>query len=89
MSPVVPKKERVKFTIPGKYLLFILSVLSVALILITTATDVLNTRFFTSVESALAPMERGLSNLGAWLSARSDDLASIRSLQLRHVRRLL
>ncbi|MCR5674405.1 MAG: rod shape-determining protein MreC [Lachnospiraceae bacterium] len=80
MSPVV-KKPREKITIPGKYLLFLFSLLSIALILVTSATDVMNHPVFSSFESALAPFERGLADAGAWLKERSILIGNMKTLR--------
>ncbi|MBR4529973.1 MAG: rod shape-determining protein MreC [Lachnospiraceae bacterium] len=71
----------ISFSIPGKYLLFILSVLSVALILVTSATDVMDHISFTALETALMPLERGLANTNRWLSDKSVMIGNIRTLQ--------
>ena len=81
MSPIIKKNTGVRFKIPGKYLLFILSILSVALILATSITDIAQNRVFTSVETALAPFERGLAMAGEWLMDRREIIGDIRSLQ--------
>ncbi|MCR5178764.1 MAG: rod shape-determining protein MreC [Lachnospiraceae bacterium] len=81
MSPVIKKSTGVRFSIPGKYLLFILSILSVVLILATSITDIGQSRVFTSVETALAPFERGLTMAGEWLMDRREIIGDIRSLQ--------
>ncbi|MBQ3790629.1 MAG: rod shape-determining protein MreC [Lachnospiraceae bacterium] len=81
MSPIIKKTGGEKFTLPGKYLLFILSLVAVALIMITSATDIMNSRAFTSLESALYPFQRGLANAGAWLIRRKIEIGNIRSLQ--------
>ena len=41
MSPIIKKKGE-RFTIPGKYLLFILTVLCTVMMLITLSTDIFN-----------------------------------------------
>ncbi|MCM1134676.1 MAG: rod shape-determining protein MreC [Clostridium sp.] len=79
MSPVIKKKGE-KFTLPGKYLLFILTLLCTGLIVIT-----FNTNFLSAPVSALggtliAPLQEGLSKAGSWLSRRSEELVQIRSL---------
>ena len=80
MSPVL-KKKREKIVIPGKYLLFVFSVFSVALMLVTSATDVMNSRFFSSFETVFAPVERGLAQAGVWMKERSILIANMRTLE--------
>lgn len=83
MSPIVKKKGE-KFTLPGKYLLFILTILCTALVLLT-----FNTKIFSGPLSAVAgyivvPFEEGISVVGSWLSRRSEELVQIRELIARN-----
>ena len=79
MSPIIKKKGE-RFTIPGKYLLFILTVLCTAMMLITFSTDIFNKPLNTIVGYVIVPFQKGLSSVGSWLSARSDELVQIRAL---------
>lgn len=79
MSPIVRKKGE-KFTLPSKYLLFILTILCTGMVLLT-----FNTSLFSGPLSFLAgytvvPFEEGISTVGVWLSERSDELVQIRDL---------
>lgn len=79
MSPVVKRKGE-KFTLPGKYLLFILTILCTGMVLLT-----FNTTVFSGPLSAIAgytvvPFEEGISIVGSWLANRSEELAQIRVL---------
>ncbi|MEZ3428374.1 MAG: rod shape-determining protein MreC [Lachnospiraceae bacterium] len=79
MSPIIKKKGE-RFTIPGKYLLFILTVLCTVMMLITLSTDIFNKPLNTVVGYVIVPFQKGLSSAGSWLSARSDELVQIRAL---------
>lgn len=79
MSPIIRKKGE-RFTIPGKYLLFALTVLCTAMMLITLSTDIFNKPLNTIVGYVIVPFQKGLSSVGGWLSARSDELVQIRVL---------
>ena len=79
MSPIVKRKGE-KFTLPSKYLLFILTILCTGMVLLT-----FNTTVFSGPLSAIAgytvvPFEEGISVVGSWLANRSDELAQIRVL---------
>ena len=68
MSPIVKKKGE-KFTLPGKYLLFILTILCTAMVLLT-----FNTKVFSGPLSAVAgyivvPFEEGISVVEAGCQA--------------------
>ena len=79
MSPIIKTKGE-RFTIPGKYLLFILTVLCTVMMLITLSTDIFNKPLNTVVGYVIVPFQKGLSSAGSWLSARSDELVQIRAL---------
>lgn len=79
MSPVVKRKGE-KFTLPGKYLLFILTVLCILLMLLTFGTNVLNKPLNTALGYVVVPFQQGISRAGEWLSRRSEELVQIREL---------
>ncbi len=79
MSPVIKKKGE-RFTLPGKYLLFILTVLCTLLMLVTFGTDVFNRPLNSAVGYVVIPFQEGIGKVGEWLSDRSDELVQIRSL---------
>ena len=79
MSPIIKRKGE-KFTIPSKYLLFILTFLCTAMMLITFGTDTFNRPFNTVFGYVIVPFQQGISQVGSWLSNRSQELVQIRSL---------
>ena len=79
MSPIIKRKGE-KFTIPSKYLLFILTFLCTVMMLITFGTDTFNRPFNTVFGYVIVPFQQGISQVGSWLSNRSQELVQIRSL---------
>ncbi|MDE7251556.1 MAG: rod shape-determining protein MreC [Acetatifactor sp.] len=79
MSPVVKRKGE-RFTIPGKYLLFILTALCVILMFMTFGTNVFNKPLNTALGQVVIPFQQGISQAGEWLSRRSEELVQIREL---------
>ena len=79
MSPVIKKKGD-RFTLPSKYLLFILTVLCTVMMLVTFGTDVFNRPFNTAAGYVVVPFQRGIERAGEWLSRRSEELVQIRML---------
>ena len=79
MSPVL-KRRGEKFTIPGKYLLLILTILCVLLMLVTFGTDVFNRPLNTIVGYAVVPFQQGIGKGGSGRSSRSEELVQIRTL---------
>ncbi|MCM1112239.1 MAG: rod shape-determining protein MreC [Muribaculum sp.] len=79
MSPVVKRKGE-RFTLPGKYLLFILTALCVVLMLLTFGTNVFDKPLNTALGYAVVPFQQGISRAGEWLSRRSEELVQIREL---------
>ena len=79
MSPIVKRKGE-KFTIPSKYLLFILTILCAGSIVLTFSTNIFSGSLNTVVGYVIIPFERGISSVGSWLSNRSEELVQIRAL---------
>lgn len=79
MSPIVKKKGE-KFTLPGKYLLFILTLLCTGLIVLTFSTDILSAPLSAVGGFVITPLQNGVSKAGSWLNTRSKELVQIRSL---------
>ena len=65
---------------PGKYLLFILTVLCSVLMLVTFGTDVFNRPLNVAVGYVVIPLQQGIAKVGEWLSNRSEELVQIREL---------
>lgn len=80
MSPVI-KRGGDKFTIPGKYLLFILTIVAVALMVITLTTSLFSGIANTIAGFVVVPFQRGITTAGTWLIGEADRLATIEQLQ--------
>ena len=79
MSPVI-KNRGEKFTVSGKFLLMILTILCILLMAVSFGTDVLNRPLNTAVGYVIVPFQSGIGKLGRYLSRRSEELVAIRSL---------
>ena len=79
MSPIIKKKGE-KFTIPSKYLLYILTLLCTGLIVLTFSTDILSAPLSAVGGFVITPLQNGVSKAGSWLNTRSKELVQIRSL---------
>ena len=79
MIPVVKRKGE-KFTLPGKYLLFILTIVCTGLIILTFSTNFLSAPISAIGGFVVVPLQEGISKAGSWLSTRSEELVEIRSL---------
>lgn len=79
MSPIVKRKGE-KFTLPGKYLLFILTILCAGAIILTFNTNIFSSLLNTAAGYVIVPFEEGISAVGSWISGRSEELVQIRAL---------
>ncbi|MBQ1849495.1 MAG: rod shape-determining protein MreC [Lachnospiraceae bacterium] len=79
MSPIVKRKGE-KFTLPSKYLLFILTILCSVMMLLSFTTSLFDKPLGTIVGYVVIPFEKGIGAAGGWLSNRKDELSQIRSL---------
>ena len=80
MSPVI-KRRGDKFTIPGKYLLFILTIICIGLIIITYNTNIFSGAANSAAGVFVVPFQKGITSVGTWMTDRSKDLANIHQLQ--------
>ena len=79
MSPIIKKKGE-KFTLPSKYLLFILTVLCTGMVLLTFNTNIFSGPLSTAAGYTVVPFAEGISAVGSFLSSRSEELGQIRDL---------
>ncbi|MDE6902986.1 MAG: rod shape-determining protein MreC, partial [Lachnospiraceae bacterium] len=79
MSPIVKRKGE-KFTLPSKYLLFILTILCTGMVLLTFNTTVFSGPLSSVAGYTVVPFAEGISSVGSWLAGRSEELAQIRDL---------
>lgn len=79
MSPIVRRKGE-KFTLPSKYLLLIITILCICMMAITFTTDIFNGSLGVFVGYVTVPFQNGITEVGTWLSDKSDELAQIRDL---------
>ncbi|MDE6845299.1 MAG: rod shape-determining protein MreC [Lachnospiraceae bacterium] len=79
MSPIVKRKGE-KFTLPSKYLLFILTILCTGMVLLTFNTTVFSGPLSVVAGYTVVPFEEGISVVGSWLAGRSEELVQIRDL---------
>ena len=79
MSPVIKKKGE-KFTLPSKYLLFILTIVCLVLVVLTFNTTLFSGPLGTIAGYVVVPFQKGISEVGGWLNDRSEELAEIQDL---------
>ena len=74
------KRKGEKFTLPGKYLLFILTILCIGLIVLTFNTNLLSAPVSAVGGFLITPLQNGISKAGSLISSRTEELVQIRSL---------
>ena len=79
MSPIMKRKGE-KFTLPGKYLLFILTILCTGMVLLTFNTTIFSGPLSMVAGYTVVPFEEGISAIGSFLRSRSEELGQIRQL---------
>ena len=79
MSPVVTRKGE-RFTLPGKYLLFILTAVCIILMLLSFGTNVFEKPLNTALGYVVIPFRTGISKAGEWMANRSEELVQIKEL---------
>lgn len=72
--------RRDRFSIPSKYIFLILTILCVAMMIISFTTDFVSEPLDTAAGYVIVPFQRGLGAAGAWLSGRSENIKKINEL---------
>lgn len=73
-------QRRDRFSIPAKYIFLILTILCVAMMIISFTTDFVSEPLDTAAGYVIVPFQRGLGAAGAWLSGRSENIKKINEL---------
>lgn len=79
MSPIIKRKGE-KFTLPGKYLLFILTILCTGMVLLTFNTNIFSGPLNVAAGYMIVPFAEGISSAGSFLRSRSEELGQMRDL---------
>lgn len=68
------RSRRTKLNIPSKYILLALTIICVVMMVLSYSTDILNGPLETVAGYTIVPFQKGLSNVGYWLTSRSDSI---------------
>lgn len=79
MSPVVPQRGD-KFSIPGRYLLLILTVFCISLIIVSLKTDILSKPINAIGGFFVTPLQNGISKAGTYLNDRAEKIEQLEEL---------
>jgi len=80
MSPILKKKGE-KFTLPSKYLLFILTIICFLSIVVTFFSSGFDSGLNYAVSYVIVPYQKGISSLGKYFSTSKELLADINDLK--------
>lgn len=76
MSPVL-KRPKEKFTLPSKYLLFILTILCIGIMILSFKIPKISAPFNSIAGILFVPFQNGISEIGGWISGKSDQLLEL------------
>lgn len=79
MSPVI-KKKRNKFTLPGKYLLMILSAVCVILMIVTFRTDLFEGPLRAAAGYVVVPFQKGIASVGGYMYDRTEEMGQLKAV---------
>jgi len=79
MSPIIKKKGE-KFTLPSKYLLFILTIICILLMIVTFNTNLFIGSSGTVLGYVFVPFQSGITTVSTYLSERAEELKRVREL---------
>lgn len=72
--------KRKRFTLPSKYILFILSVLCIVMMVLTFTTDFVTTPLSAVTGYVIVPFQNGIKEVGTFFTSRSDDIKKLNQL---------
>ncbi len=67
-------------SIPSKYILLILTILCVAMMILSFTTDFVTGPFNTVAGYVIVPFQKGIGTVGEWLTGRSDNIKKLNEL---------
>ena len=79
MSPVI-KKKRNKVTLPGKYLLMILSAVCVILMIVTFRTDLFEGPLRAAAGYVVVPFQKGIASVGGYMYDRAEEMGQLKAV---------
>ena len=79
MSHVI-KKKRNKFTLPGKYLLMILSAVCVILMIVTFRTDLFEGPLRAAAGYVVVPFQKGIASVGGYMYDRAEEMGQLKAV---------
>ena len=79
MSPVI-KKKRNKFTLPGKYLLMILSAVCVILMIVTFRTDLFEGPLRAAAGYVVVPFQKGIASVGGYMYDWAEEMGQLKAV---------
>lgn len=79
MSPVL-KRPKEKFTLPSKYLLFLLTCVCICVMFVSFHAPITNVPINSVAGFILVPFQNGISSIGSWISDKSDQLLEIKDV---------
>ena len=79
MSPVI-KRKRERFHLPSKYILFLLTVLCIAMMVLSFTTNILAVPLNYISSFLIVPFEKGLTNVGTYALEKTQQLEDLSSV---------
>ncbi len=68
------RSNRTKISIPSKYVLLALTIVCIAMMILSFTTDVISGPLETVAGYTIVPFQKGISRAGLWLTSRSDSI---------------
>ena len=79
MSPVI-KRKKYNFTLPGKYLLVILTAVCILLMIVTFQMDLFEGPMHAAAGYVIVPFQEGIASVGGYLYDRSEELGQLKEI---------
>lgn len=74
------RSNRTKFSIPSKYILLALTIVCIAMMILSFTTNVISGPLETVAAYTIVPFQKGIAQAGLWLTSRSDNIKKMNEL---------
>lgn len=74
------RSNKNKFSIPSKYILLVLTIICIAMMILSFTTNVISGPLETAAGYTIVPFQKGIAQVGLWLTDHSDNIKKMKEL---------
>lgn len=78
------RSNRTKFSIPSKYILLALTIVCIAMMILSFTTNIISGPLEAVAAYTIVPFQKGIAQAGLWLTSRSDNIKKMNELAVEN-----